>query len=200
MIQAIIFDIGGVIIRTEDRSPRAELEKQFGLAPGQAEQIVLNSEMGRKAQLGLITTAELWAWVQGQFSLDDRSLRAFQTAFWGGDHIDHALMDLIRSLRPRYQTAIISNAMDNLNETVAQLDPTGDAFDLVVGSAYEGVMKPDPVIFERALIRLGRQPAEAIFVDDFAHNIAGAERVGMVGIHFRPGLDMKAAFAKLGVK
>ena len=27
-------------------------------------------------------------------------------------------------------------------------------------------------------------PEEAIFVDDFAENIAGAQAVGMIGVHF----------------
>jgi epoxide hydrolase-like predicted phosphatase len=199
LIKAVIFDVGGVIIRTEDRKPRADLEQQFGLAPGQAEQLVLNSEMGRRAQLGLITAADLWDWVQQQFSLSAAGLRDFQQAFWGGDRIDQPLVDFIRSLRPRYQTAIISNAMDNLNEVVAQFDPTGTAFDLVVGSAYEKVMKPDTAIFERTLARLGRQPAEAVFIDDFTHNITGAQAAGIAGILFRPGMELAVELAKLGV-
>ena len=34
MIKAIIFDVGGVLIRTVDRTPRANLEQRLGLAPG----------------------------------------------------------------------------------------------------------------------------------------------------------------------
>jgi epoxide hydrolase-like predicted phosphatase len=199
MIKAIIFDVGGVIIRTEEPMPRATLEVRYGLAPGEAEQIVLNSEMGHKAQRGEITSAQLWAWVQERFRLTDQDLHHFEAAFWGGDRIDHALVRWIRSMRPRYQTAIISNAMDNLHATVACLDPTGDAFDLVVGSAYERVMKPAPAIFERTLARLGRQADEAVFIDDFAHNIAGAQVVGMKGILFQPGVDLPAALYALGV-
>ncbi|MEZ4831384.1 MAG: hypothetical protein R2873_05145 [Caldilineaceae bacterium] len=40
MIKAVIFDVGGVLIRTEDPSPRRRLEDRLGLAPGQAEFIV----------------------------------------------------------------------------------------------------------------------------------------------------------------
>ncbi|MEZ4633989.1 MAG: hypothetical protein R2856_03260 [Caldilineaceae bacterium] len=47
MIKAVIFDVGGVLIRTEDPSPRRRLEDRSGLAPGQAEFIVFNSERGR---------------------------------------------------------------------------------------------------------------------------------------------------------
>lgn len=192
MIKAIIFDIGGVLIRTEDPSPRAALEERFGLGPGEAEFLVLNSEQGRQAQLGAVTAAQHWAWVQQRFGLTDAGLRDFRALFWGGDRVDTELLAYIRSLRPRYQTAIISNAMDDLNETVLRIDPASDLFDVVVGSAYERVMKPDPIIYLRTLERLGRQPSEAIFIDDAAANIAGAQAVGLATIHFRPGIDLCA--------
>jgi epoxide hydrolase-like predicted phosphatase len=199
MIRALIFDIGGVLIRTEDRSQRAALEERLGLQPGAADMIVFNSVMGQKAQQGGISTAELWAWVQSHLQLDDAGLRQFQREFWGGDRIDQTLLSLIRTLRTRYQTAIISNATDNLSEVVAQLDPAGDLFDLVVGSAYEKVMKPNPLIFERTLTGLGRKPAEAVFIDDFIHNVRGAQAIGLHTVHFTPGIDLTVELARLGV-
>ena len=88
MIKAIIFDIGGVLIRTEDKAPRAALEVRLGLPPGAAEQIVLNSEMGRKAQLGQHSATEQWAWVQQHLGLSAAELEIFRTEFWAGDRID----------------------------------------------------------------------------------------------------------------
>lgn len=199
MIKAVIFDIGGVLIRTEDPAPRAALEVRLGLAPGQAEYLVLNSAMGRKAQLGQHSAGEQWAWVQQQLALSSAELAAFRSEFWAGDRVDDALVAFIRSLRRHYQTAIISNAMDDLDATVQRLDPGGDTFGVVVGSAYEGVMKPTAAIYERTLARLGRLPAEAIFVDDNAANIAGAAAVGLTTIHFQPGMDVPAVFARLGI-
>jgi FMN phosphatase YigB (HAD superfamily) len=46
---------------------------------------------------------------------------------------------------------------------------------------------------------LGREPAEAVFIDDFAHNIEGARAVGMAAIHYQPGIDLVAELAALGV-
>lgn len=199
MIKAIIFDIGGVMIRTVDQAPRLQLEQRLGLQRGEAEYLVYNSTEGRQAQLGAITASDQWAWVQQRLKLTDAALAAFRADFWGGDRVDHALLELIRSLRPRYQTAIISNAMDDLHTVAARLDPTGNLFDVVVGSAYERVMKPDPVIFERTLARLGCAPAEAIFIDDMTANVAGAQAVGMAAIHFQPGIDLVTELAQLGV-
>jgi putative hydrolase of the HAD superfamily len=196
----VIFDVGGVLVRTFDRSRRSALEERLGLQPGEAEYIVFNSEMGTKAQLGAISARELWAWVQRHLNLDNSELAAFQRDFFAGDRLDTALVDYVRSLKPKYQTAIISNAMDNLREVVVHHYPMADAFDLIVGSAYEKVMKPAPAIFERTLARLGRRPEEALFIDDFAHNVAGAQALGMHAIHFTPNLDLPAALARLGVQ
>ena len=199
MIKAIIFDVGGVLVRTMDRTSRNALEQRLGLKPGEAEFIVFNSAMGVKAQQGAITTVELWTWIQDHLRLNDDEFSAFRRDFWAGDQVDTRLIETIRQLHNRYQTAIISNATDNLKQTLTVTYPMADAFDLIVGSAYEKVMKPDPLIFERTLVRLGRQPAEAVFIDDFVHNIVGARAVGLQTIHFTPQTDLMTELAKLGV-
>jgi len=199
MIKAVIFDVGGVLVRTEDRTPRRRLEEQYGLQPGEAEFLVYNSEMGQQAQRGEITAVALWRWIQARFGLDAAALADFRGQFWGGDRLNAPLLALVRTLRPRYQTGIISNAMDDLLPTLTDSYPMADAFDLIVGSAYEGVMKPAPEIFLRTLERLGRQPEEAIFIDDFAHNVDGARAVGIAAIHYTPDLDVVAALAEHGV-
>lgn len=199
MIQAVIFDVGGVLLRTEDRGPRSALEVRYGLAPGASEVLVFNGEIGTQAQRGAITSRALWEYVQAELGLDAAGVAEFRAAFFGGERLDTEMVDLVRSLRPRYQTAIISNAMDDLLEVITHRYPLADAFDLIVGSAYEKVMKPDPAIFERTLARLGRAPEEAVFIDDFAHNVEGARRLGMAAIHYRAGMDLAAALAELGV-
>lgn len=200
MIKAVIFDVGGVLIRTEDPAPRRALEVAHDLAPGQAEMLVFNSERGQAAQRGEITTQQLWQWVGEELNLSAEETAAFQAAFFAGDFMDAALVDFIRSLRPRYATGIISNALDNLTHVITDLYPMADAFDVVVGSAFEKVMKPNPAIYHAALDRLGVAPDQAVFIDDFAHNIQGAKAVGMEGIHFQPGVDVVVALQQLGVK
>ncbi|MCZ7672888.1 MAG: hypothetical protein M5U34_40085 [Chloroflexi bacterium] len=84
MIKAVIFDIGGVIIRMEDHSRRRQWEKKLGLAERESESIVFNSEMGQKAQSGAVTDEELWVWVGQRLQLNGSALAAFRAGFWGG--------------------------------------------------------------------------------------------------------------------
>ncbi len=200
MIKAIIFDVGGVLIRTEDPLPRRRLEERLGLSSGQAEFIVFNSERGRSAQFGQLTSAQLWAGVQDELGLDGEGLRQFRSEFFGGDVLDRALIAFIRRLRSRYTTAIISNYMDELPTLLRDVHAVDDAFDLIVVSSQEKIMKPDSEIFLRTLERLNLRPEETIFIDDFAHNVEGARAVGMKAIHFGPGTDLQAALAAEGVE
>jgi epoxide hydrolase-like predicted phosphatase len=200
VIKAIIFDVGGVLIRTEDPLPRRRLEERLGLSSGQAEFIVFNSERGRSAQFGQLTSAQLWAGVQDELGLDGEGLRQFRSEFFGGDVLDRALIAFIRRLRSRYTTAIISNYMDELPTLLRDVHAVDDAFDLIVVSSQEKIMKPDSEIFLRTLERLNLRPEETIFIDDFAHNVEGARAVGMKAIHFGPGTDLQAALAAEGVE
>ena len=195
MIQAIVFDVGGVLLRTEDRQPRRALEERLGLAPGEAEWFFYNDAAGLRAQRGEIDAEAHWQAIATRFGLQPAEL----APFWAGDRLDEELVALIRRLKLHYQTAIISNAMSDLRQLLTQKYPIADAFDLITGSAYEGIMKPDPRIYLRTLERLGRQPAEAVFIDDAPANVAGARAVGMHAIHFVAGMDVAAALAELDV-
>jgi epoxide hydrolase-like predicted phosphatase len=199
MIQAIIFDIGGVLIRTEDHEPRRRLEQRLGLAPGAAEYIVFNSESGLRTQRGEFTEEDNWLRVQRELNLSDGDLADFRREFWGGDKLDGELIDYIRRLHGRYQTAIISNALPGLMTLVTGKYPIADAFDVIVGSGDVKVAKPDPAIYRLALEQLGRQPAEAVFIDDSLPNIQGALAVGLHTIHYTRGTDIPAALAEFGV-
>lgn len=183
-IKAVIWDLGGVIVRTEDYTSRDQLAAQLGKTRNHLEMTVFTGEAGHQAQRGEISAAELWEAVRQEYGLSQEGLIDFEKRFWGGDEVDYALVDYIRSLRENYITALLSNAFSSLRPTITERWKIDDAFDTMIISAEEGVMKPDARIYEIALERTGVSPHEAIFIDDFAHNIVGAQAVGMHGIQF----------------
>lgn len=200
MIKAVIFDVGGVLVRTHDHSHRRRWERRLGLDEGESEAIVFGGEMGNRAQSGGITEEALWEWIGRRLNLQGETLRAFRRDFWAGDVLDEKLVAYIRSLRPRYQTAVISNATDRLHHVLSADFNIADAFDVIVGSATERVMKPEPAIYHRTLQRLGREPEETVFIDDSPANVAGARSLGIHAVHFRAGMDVPAALVRLGVE
>lgn len=59
--------------------------------------------------------------------------------------------------------------------------PIFDRFQGIIVSGTEKLMKPDPAIYRLAIERFGIDPAGALFIDDVAANVAGAESVGIAG-------------------
>lgn len=72
-----------------------------------------------------------------------------------------------------------------------------DRFRDIVVSGEERLVKPDPAIFHRALARFGVAPAETLFVDDNAANVAAAAGVGMNAHQFRDAATLRAELARL---
>lgn len=184
-IKAIYFDIGGVLVRTEDRVPRTRLAARLEMTYDALEELVFGGDNGRKAQLGEITAEQQWAYVCQQVHWPLASWRELEAEFFAGDGLDCALLDTIRGLHGRYKTGVISNALTNVRAAVNDKWRMADAFDALIFSAEAGVMKPAARIYQLALQALDVQPAEAVFVDDFARNVTGARAVGMHAIQFR---------------
>jgi epoxide hydrolase-like predicted phosphatase len=183
-IRAIIWDLGGVLLRTEDRAPRREAAARLGLTYEQLEDLVFNGDLGTRAQLGEMTDLELWEGVRQALNLPREELPWLREAFFGGDRLDGDLVNFVRSLRPRYQTGLISNAWNDLRDFMARRLKIMDAFDHLVVSGEEGVMKPDPRIYRLSLQGLGVEAHEAVFIDDNLRNVEGARAVGMHAVRF----------------
>ena len=183
-IRAVIFDLGGVLVRTEDRTSRSKLAKRLGLTYDDLSALVFDSQSAHQAMKGEITTEEHWDEVRKALGLSKDEFPRVPTEFWGGDTLDQGLINYLRNLRPQYKTALLSNAWDDLRQMIEEIWKFDDAFDQIVISAEVGLVKPDRLIYEKVLSDLEVKPAEAVFVDDFPENVAGAVAVGLEAIQF----------------
>ena len=199
MIKAIIFDVGGVIVRSGSRQGRTRWEKRLGLKEWESENIIFNSEMNQKAERGEVSDESFWKWAKSELQLSDAEYSEFIVDFWADNKVDQDLMTLIRGLRPQYQTAVISNATDTLRQDMKERYQISDAFDLIVCSAEEHIVKPEPEIFLRTLARLKVKPEESLFVDDMEVNVDAARKLGMTAIRFTPAVDLASRLQNYGV-
>ncbi|UYN89297.1 MAG: HAD family phosphatase [Anaerolineales bacterium] len=180
-IKAIIWDFGGVLVRTDPDNQRDALATRLGITRRELEARVFDGENRRQAQIGGVDGEQYLQEVSAEFGMTVGELRE---AFFGSDHLDHKLMAYIRALRPKYKTGLLSNAMNNLRAALTDQYPILDAFDAVVISGEVGVMKPHPAIYLLAAERLGVQSGECVFVDDFIQNVRGAQEAGMQAVLF----------------
>jgi epoxide hydrolase-like predicted phosphatase len=185
IIRAIIFDLGGVLLRTHDFTSREQLAARLGKTRQELERLVFTGPDNNRAQRGEIALSEHWKNVLASLELDEDQLESFQAEFWRGDFLDEDLVDYVRGLRGRYRTALLSNAFDDLRDLLCNTWKIDDAFDVIIISAEERMMKPDARIYHLAAERLGVKPQEAVFVDDLIYNVRGARDAGLHAIQFQ---------------
>jgi putative hydrolase of the HAD superfamily len=98
------------------------------------------------------------------------------------------MIEFVREVRRRgTRTALLTN---NVREWEplwrSKLPEIDELFEVVVDSAFVGLRKPDPAIYELTLERLGDgvRPADCVFVDDLDVNCEAARALGMTAVRF----------------
>jgi 2-haloacid dehalogenase/putative hydrolase of the HAD superfamily len=97
---------------------------------------------------------------------------------------------------PQYGLSNIS--AETLDSTLA-MSPAFQRLAGVVASGREGLIKPDPAIFALTCERFALDPAEILFVDDSARNVAAAEALGWAAHHFTDPAALWPALERHGL-
>ncbi len=197
-LQAVIWDMGGVLLRTDNPEPRQRLAERLQIPNGIIENLVFDSESSRRAQLGEIGVEEHWEFVRRELGLPIAEMPEFRLRFWEGDAVDEKLVEDIRALRlASYKMGLLSNAFSETRKFISEECQISDAFDQIIISAEEGIIKPDARIYQIALDRLGVSAQDSVFIDDSLENILGARQVGLIGIHFISPAQVRQSLQKL---
>lgn len=196
-LKAVIFDFGGVLLRTHDRALRTRWDDRLGFPPGHFEDFIFNSPAGQAAQLGRATWDDVWAVAGREFGLPLAELARARADFFAGDRLDADLAAYIRRLKQHYTIGLLSNTWHRDGRTLLQEHNLLDAFDAWVTSAEIGVMKPDPQIYRVALERVQAKAVEAVFVDDFVQNVVAARELGLQAVHYTDPVAARRALEHL---
>ncbi len=185
-IRAVIFDWGGVFSPLTFRQHTQEWEKRLGLAGGELERILWGREW-KRLEVGAITPQEFDEHVAHSLGLPDRpAVQSFYRAYYADEHIEWKVAHAARTLRDRYQVAMLTNAFPGHAELSTErhgFDPRAE-FDLYVNSAEVRLAKPDPAVYQLVLDRLDVSPGEVVFLDDMVRNTDAAQALGMHTIVF----------------
>lgn len=184
-IRAIVFDIGGILEITPPTGWVQRWETRLGLALGGLEDRL--GEVWRAGSLGAISEAEVEQRTAAILGLDQAQLVAFMADLWD-EYLGEPNVELtayFASLRPGYQTALLSNSFVGARHKEQQRYRFGDLCDLIVYSHEEGIEKPDRRIYELTCARLGLRLDELLFLDDYEPNVVAARALGMRAILFQ---------------
>lgn len=188
-IRAVVFDIGGVleldVIELVDIGLDVRWEQQLGLQPGE-----LNRRMEPiwlAGSLGKCTEEHVHQEMVKRLGMSQEQVEEYMHEMWDWycGRLNVPMANFFRSLRSRYQTAILSNSFVGARREEQQRYHFEEMCDLIIYTHEEGIAKPDPRIYELACNRLGVQPAQMLFLDDDQQNIAAARSLGIHAIHCR---------------
>jgi len=106
--------------------------------------------------------------------------------------IDGAREILIHAKSRGYKVGLICNTGTTPGRTIrVLLEGLGmiDSFDVTTFSNELGIRKPDPRIFLHTLRQLKGKPENSMHVGDLIDvDVLGAKNVGMISVHYNPGL------------
>lgn len=182
---ALLWDLGGVIARTEDPAPRNALAERLGLTRQQLNEAVFGPPNGRNPlQLGELSLAEYHAHIATALGCAPGTVASLLAKFYSGDVLDFGLVDELRRFRQDYRLTLVSNHLPGLRQRLEDEWQIDDVFHQIVISSEVGLMKPDPAIYHLALEKTGCAAEESVFIDDHEPNVTAARDLGLHGIVF----------------
>jgi epoxide hydrolase-like predicted phosphatase len=183
-IEAVVFDIGGVLEITPDLGVTGMWESRLGLGPGELDKRMY--EVWRGGSIGTVSERDVHRAVSEILGLDEQ-LAEFMADIWR-EYLGTANAELIeyaRRLRPRYRTGILSNSFAGAREREQAAYGFEDLVDEIIYSHECGMSKPDPGIYALACERLGVEPAQMVFLDDSGPCVEGARQAGIHAVLYQ---------------
>jgi putative hydrolase of the HAD superfamily len=180
-LRAVIFDFGGVLCFHPDDARWKRAAQSAGLPVPEFTSAFWANRIPYDE--GLCEPEEYWhavartAGTQFEPSRIPALIRV-EIELW--NNYDSRVFAWIDQLRAAgYRTGILSNLPRPLGEELRATPGFLDHFDHVTFSYELRTVKPHPEIYVDAIHGLGIEPSQALFLDDRADNVAGAQAVGL---------------------
>jgi len=202
-VRAVVSDFGGVLT-TPLLHAFAAIQDEYGIPVG-----ALGAALSAAAEAdgvhplyelekGRMTEAEFIRRVEDRLADElgrPVSMHDFNARYFAALQPNDALFAYFRTLRERgIRLALLTNNVREWEPRWRAMLPIDDVFEFVVDSAFVGMRKPEPEIYELTLSRLGLPADACAFVDDLERNVVAARQVGLHGVLHR---DTDATIAEL---
>jgi 2-haloacid dehalogenase len=195
---AVVFDLGGVLIRWDPRHlyrllmPEDEIDAFLDEVGFDA----WNHEQDAGAPWGPAVEAHA-----ALFPHRRALLAAYPARF--PDSLDGPVEGTVAILAELHAAGTRLVALTNWSaETFPHAEAAFDflaLFEGIVVSGREGVAKPDPAVFDLLLSRYDLDPAGTVFVDDSPANVAAAAAAGLTALLFTGADRLRADLSRLGL-
>jgi 2-haloacid dehalogenase len=197
-IKAIIFDFGNVLLEWD---PRNVYKRYFADDPDGMEHFLkevnfmdwnLQQDKGRPFAEGVAVLSE-------QFPHHAHLIQAYHDHWI--DSVGESITGTVKILKQLKQAGYPLYGLSNWSaETFPSAREKYDFFHLfddMVISGEVGHIKPDPVIFQILLHKIGRPAEECLLIDDSFPNIDQANKMGFATIHFESPVHLEKELEQL---
>jgi FMN phosphatase YigB (HAD superfamily) len=181
--RAVVFDVGRVLVHWHPEATLAGLAEISRAGQIELQQLLVrvSDELGT----GALSAGEFHRLLVDQAGTDE-DWEVFYAAFCRGVCRDDGALRFASQLAQRgVPLGIISNTNDIHVRWLRANLPELPQFRAVIWSSDVGLLKPDRAIYDLAAREMAVPPAEMMFVDDLAENVAGATAAGLAGFIHR---------------
>jgi putative hydrolase of the HAD superfamily len=198
-IQTIIFDLGRVIIPFDFKRGYARLAPLCGIAPAEIP--------ARIAPTGLVERFECGGIEPRDFVRELSAHLNLQTSYenfceiWSSIFLPETLIPeaMLEGIARRYRMVLLSNTNAIHFEMVRAAYPLLRHFHAFVLSYEVGAMKPDPLIYGKAIEAAHCLPGECFFTDDIAAYVEGARKEGIDAVQFESAAQIERELRQRGL-
>ncbi len=199
-IQTCIFDLGNVLFFFSHE----RMVQNIALASGASEQIVreflFDGGFQEAIESGQLTEAQYHAefesWSGQSMPIDDLRL-AMGDIF----ELNAPMVPLLKDLRTAgVRLVLLSNTCVTHIEFIRRRWNVLDLFDDVTTSWEVGALKPDPRIYNSALVQAKCDVADCFFTDDIEDYVAQAVSMGIQAHIYQDALTTRQTLRSLGIE
>lgn len=190
VIKAVLFDLDGTLLN-RDESVKMFIERQYDRLYKLVGHIPKEKYMSRFIELdnrGYVWKDKVYQQLVDEFKITDITwetlLQDYISEFKNNCVPFPNLIGMLEELKSKHLVlGMITNGYGQFQMDNIKALGIDEYFDTILVSEWEGIKKPDPQIFIRALEKLKVLPSESIFMGDHPVNdVEAAQNVGMKGI------------------
>ncbi len=197
-VEAIVSDVGGVILRDDFKSFFAQFEGKIGMPAHDFYALTVGSEEWKLYNKDFITEEELWRRLAPRVKVKDEVARELRQ--WRGMLVPMPeTIEILRRTRGRYPLYYLSNVDKETTRYLQERYHLYDLFDGGVLSWEAGMRKPEMGIYQLLIQRFRLTPGRTLYIDDKEPNLVPARQAGFQAILFRCPGDLEPEMLAHGV-
>lgn len=198
-VEAIVSDVGGVVVRDDFKSFFAEFEAKIGMSGEAFYALTVGSEEWKLYNKDFINEEELWRTLASKLRVEGevaRELRQWRRMLVPIPETIH----ILERVRRRYPLYCLSNVDKATTHYLQERYRLYDIFNGTVLSWEAGMRKPEVGIYELVIRRFNLTPERSLYIDDKEPYLVPARQVGFQTIPFRSPEDLEAKLLNHGVE